>query len=109
MPKYKITEVDNTGTLSLREQPNIVYIPGGASAKTDPILCTSFDELDNISGVIKTDASFLLAKRLLSLGMQVLYQGFAVSNNAITIDATDWKKLEDKNLLSNISFLYIDS
>lgn len=104
MPKYKITEVDNTGTLSLREQPNIVYIPGGASAKTDPILCTSFDTLDNISGVLKTDASFLLAKRLLSLGMQVLYQGFEVSNKAITIGEDDWKKLEDKNLY-NFRFL----
>jgi len=104
MPKYKITEVDNTGSLTLSEQPNIVYIPGGASAKTEPILCENFDKLDNISGVDKTDASFLLAKRLLSLGMQVLYQGFEVSEGEITIAEADWKKLEDKNLY-NFRFL----
>ena len=104
MPKYKITEVDNTGSLTLSEQPNIVYIPGGASAKTEPILCETFDKLDNIAGVTKTDGSFLLAKRLLNLGMQVLYQGFVVSEGAITISSDDWAKLQDKNLY-NFRFL----
>ena len=86
MPKYKITEVDNTGSLTLSEQPNIVYIPGGASAKTEPILCESRADLENIEG-LNEDASYLLAKRLLNLGMQVLYQGFELTGNEASISS----------------------
>ena len=75
MPKYKIKEVDNTGSLTLAEQPNIVYIPGASSEKTEPIPVKTVDELRAING-LEQDDSYLLAKKLLGLGMQVLYQGF---------------------------------
>ena len=38
MPKYKIYEIDETGSVASTEQPNIVYIPGASSAKTSPKL-----------------------------------------------------------------------
>jgi len=109
MPKYKITEVDNTGSLTLAEQPNVVYIPGGASAKTKPVLFKDASKLTadafDISGLTLTDDDSLkLAKKLLTLGMQVLYQGFVVSSGAITISSDDWALLQDKNLY-NIRFL----
>lgn len=109
MPKYKITEVDNTGSLTLAEQPNVVYIPGGASAKTKPVLFKDASKLTadafDISGLTLTDDDSLkLAKKLLTLGMQVLYQGFVVSSDAITISSDDWALLQDKNLY-NIRFL----
>ena len=104
MPKYKITEVDDTGAITLSEQPNIVYIPGAASAKTEPKLCRSISELQAIEGLAEDD-SYFLAHKLLSLGMQVLYQGFvADSAGDITIEADDWAKLQDKNLY-NVRFL----
>ena len=106
MPKYKIYEVDNTGSLQLGAQPNIVYIPGAASKKTEPQLITRVDALDSaFPGVTLTkDDSYLLATKLLSLGMQVLYQGFALVEGDITITTDDWKALEDKNLY-NVRFL----
>ena len=91
MPKYKITEVDNTGSLTLSEQPNIVYIPGAASQKTEPTLLKTPYDLSNSSeeggmkekyGLLEDD-SYLLAKKLLNLGMQVLYQGFERTGNVI--------------------------
>ena len=100
MPKYKITEVDNTGSLSLNEQSNVVFIPGkGTDGAKEPTLCRTKAELDNLA--ISQDGSYFLALRLISLGMQVLYKPcLAVtidSVNTIRIDEEDWKALEDKN------------
>ena len=107
MPKYKIYETDATGEFQLTEQPNIVYIPGSATKKTDPELFKSVDELSKgatKNGYNASTASYLLAVRLLQLGMQVLYQGFVLANETIEITAEDWKALEDKNLY-NVRFL----
>ena len=96
MPKYKITEQDNTGSFSLNEQPNIVYIPGAAksSVKTSAKLYnTASDFLKDIDEYT-TDTSFYLALQLLRLGMQVVYQGFplhsgttVIYNNTFTINS----------------------
>ena len=75
MPKYKITEVDNTGSLSLNEQSNVVYIPGGGVRKYAK-LCKTQKELDDMIGSSDKDSSYYLASRLISLGMQVLYEMF---------------------------------
>ena len=120
MPKYKITEVDNTGSLSLNEQPNVVYIPGAATSsasgwtEAEPVLVKSAAALEALSEApasgdtrnytLTKDASYLIASRLLSLGMQVLYQPFKATSDAITITSDDWKALEDKNLY-NVRFL----
>lgn len=104
MPKYKIREVDNTGVPVTREQPNIVYIPGAANAGVGPTLCKTLAELTAMTG-LKDDNSYKLAKKLLGLGMQVVYQGFKEeSDGTISISAADWKALEDKNLY-NVRFL----
>ena len=104
MPKYKITEVDNTGSLSLNEQPNIVYIPGGGVRKYAK-LCKTQKELDDMIGSSAKDSSYYLASRLISLGMQVLYEMFqTTAGGTINITAEDWQALQDKNLY-DIRFL----
>ena len=84
MPKYKITEVDNTGAPFQVSEPNIVYIPGSSkvATATEPRpakLYRSWPELKASTvaeGYDVKDASYALARRLLELGMQVIYQGF---------------------------------
>lgn len=92
MPKFKLTEIDNTGSIQLNPITNVVYIPGKASAKMDrPELCSSVNDLAKLAsdkGLVD-DLSYKLAKRCLQLGMQVLYQGFLASSSEIT-----WKKGE---------------
>ena len=99
MPKVKITEIDNTGSLQLNPITNVVYIPGKSSSKTEPILCSSVNDLAKIGepyldaeetktnpnyiGLVH-DLSYYLAKRCLQLGMQVLYQGFLGNGSAMT-------------------------
>ena len=81
MPKIKNEELDFTSSISLPEESNVVYIPGGAGEKTKPMLFTSLRKFDSYikEGVLLEDLSVTLAKRLLALGMQVLYQGFTVT------------------------------
>ena len=99
MPKYKIREEDNTGTLELGQQPNVIYVPGAASEKTAPKMYTSLSAFKADVGTVYTaDDSALLAMQLLRLGMHVLYQGFVATEGAISIEEDDWKELEDKNL-----------
>lgn len=80
MPKQRITEIDNTGVTLSFVGLNTVYIPGGTSSvsKTKPILYTSYAKfLDDVQ--VKNyadDKSFKMAKRLLQLGLPVLYQAF---------------------------------
>ena len=78
MPKIKITEIDNTGSTQFTPITNVVYIPGAANAKTEPLYCASISALEGFKGTygLLDDLSFKLAKRLLRLGMQVVYQGF---------------------------------
>jgi len=87
MPKIKITEIDNTGSIQLNPITNVVFIPGKAASKmTKPVLCSSVSELSNLKeakGLIE-DTSYKLAKRLIQLGMQVLYQGFVASGTSVT-------------------------
>lgn len=106
MPKYKITEIDNTGNTSYDILSNVVYIPGAATKVGDPTLCSTIAELDKVVNISKDDLSYKLAKHCIQLGMQVLYQGFVVDENSksITISSDDWKKLRDKALY-NIKFL----
>ena len=106
MPKYKIREIDNTGSTSLSEQPNIVYVPGAAksSSKTKAKLYTS--SISFLADIDKytLDLSFYLALRLLKLGMQVVYQGFpltsgevSISDNKFTINSIEYT-IKDKNI-----------
>lgn len=113
MPKYKITEVDNTGSLSLNEQSNVVFIPGKGSPldiAKGPTLCRTKAELDKLlenSGDTH-DASYYIALRLISLGMQVLYKVCLVVTHegvdSIRMAEEDWEALKDKNLY-DIRFL----
>ena len=92
MPKFKLTEIDNTGSIQLNPITNVVYIPGKANAKMDkPELCSSVNDLTTLASTkgLVDDLSYKLAKRCLQLGMQVLYQGFLASSSSIT-----WKKGE---------------
>lgn len=106
MPKYKITEIDNTGNSSYDILSNVVYIPGAATEKVGPTLCSTVAELDALANITKGDLSYELAKHCIRLGMKVLYQGFVIdtSTESLGITADDWKRLEDKALY-NIRFL----
>lgn len=86
MPKVKITEIDNTGNLQLNPITNVVYIPGAAAAKTEPLFCGSVNALDTYASEksLTNDLSFKLARRLLQLGMQVIYQGFTTKGGTTT-------------------------
>lgn len=87
MPKVKITETDNTGSATLNPITNVVFIPGKAGTKMkEPVLLSSLNELSNAitkHGLVD-DLSLKLAKRLIQLGMQVLYQGFEGNGDTIT-------------------------
>lgn len=87
MPKVKITETDNTGSATLNPITNVVFIPGKAGTKMEePVPLSSLNELSNAitkHGLVD-DLSLKLAKRLIQLGMQVLYQGFAGNGDTIT-------------------------
>ena len=82
MPKQRITEIDNTGVTLSFVGLNTVYIPGGTSSasKTKPVLYTSYAKfLEDADVQVKNyadDKSFKMAKRLLQLGLPVLYQAF---------------------------------
>lgn len=108
MPKIRITEVDNTGAVQLPSGSNVVYIPGGftttgTETKTSPKLYFTKNALveDVETKGYTDDLSLKMAKRLLELGLPVLYQGFKVTNGSISID---WPTLEDRNLY-DIRFL----
>lgn len=108
MPKVKITETDNTGSPTLNPITNVVFIPGKAGTKMEePVLLSSSNELSKAiaeHGLVD-DLSLKLAKRLIQLGMQVLYQGFAENEEGgITISSDDWALLSDKALY-DIRFL----
>lgn len=76
MPKVKITETDNTGSVQLGSTSNVVYIPGvSKTSNVAPKLYTSVKEFDNDKDLFIEENSFKLARRLLQLGMQVLYEG----------------------------------
>ena len=84
MPKIRIREVDNTGTVSSSEIPNVVYIPGPAAEAVDPELFTSAKAFNNAihatgSKYSAGSLSEKMAYHLLSLGMHVLYEGVEVS------------------------------
>lgn len=105
MPKIKITESDNTGTTLLDQVSNVVYVPGAIATTgtkaIDPVLFSSVTAFDKVASSYADDLSHKLARRLIQAGMQVLYEGFVLSNNIITID---WTKLQDKALY-DIRFL----
>lgn len=109
MPKTQIKEIDSTGLAPFVLASNVVYIPGvGSDNGGAPVLCETVKELDAVTGLTE-DGSYRLAKRLIRLGMKVLYQTFKNTNTTegkteISISADDWKKLEDRNLY-DIRFL----
>lgn len=88
MPKQRIKEIDNTGVALQFVGLNTVYIPGGTGklSKTDPILYTSYSKfIEAVSEYeYADDKSFKMAKRLLQLGLPVLYQGFPLNNLSYT-------------------------
>ena len=108
MPKFKIREVDNTGIASLPSISNVVYIPGAALNPVEPKLFTTASAFRDEVGEGKAyihDLSSDLAHHLLTLGMQVVYEGFVVESGdsgsypkLVGLDATAWKRLEDKRL-----------
>lgn len=80
MPKVQITEVDNTGAIQLDSTSNVVYISGLASGSAkEPKLFDSLAKFKEEEGYVD-DGSYKLAKRLLQLGMQVLYEGVTASS-----------------------------
>ena len=86
MPKVKIVERDLTGSLQLGTESNIVYIPGCGTEETKPFLVNSIYELEENEyykeeKIDKTDLSYKLMRRLLQLGMPVLYQLFTASSS----------------------------
>lgn len=104
MPKTQIKEIDSTGLAPFVLASNVVYIPGVGTAKGDPVLCETVKELDAVAGLgLTKDGSYRLAKRLIRLGMKVLYQTFENTSTTqdvteISISSDDWEKLEDRNL-----------
>ena len=84
MPIRKITETDITGDVQVTSASNTVYIPGKA-IDTDngvaPRLFKTAAEFD-AEKVYVDDLSHKLAKRLLKLGMYVLYEGCKVPSAA---------------------------
>lgn len=82
MPIRKITETDITGDVQVTSAPNTVYIPGKAMDTTNglkPRIFKTAAEFDAAEGYVD-DLSHKLAKRLLQLGMYVLYEGCKVPN-----------------------------
>lgn len=123
MPKYRITEIDATGIVNLDPITNVVYIPGELSSDIDvtsdeyktlskPILYSTIKSLNanvevtegsNLKDGYKKSLSLSLARHLIRLGMQVLYQG-VVKSAGVESFAIDWNNLKDKNLY-DIRFL----
>ena len=109
MPKIRIREIDNTGTPTLGEIPNVVYIPGKADEDVEPKLftsakafadaCCSDDATVNMGYHYET-LSATLAHHLLKRGMQVLFQGFKLPNansgDEPSIPNIPWDDLADK-------------
>ena len=84
MPKIRIREVDNTGTVSSSEVPNVVYIPGPAASAVAPELFTNAKAFNNAihaegSKYSQGSMSEKMAYHLLTLGMHVLYEGVEVA------------------------------
>lgn len=84
MPKIRIREVDNTGTVSSSEVPNVVYIPGPAVEAVAPKLFTNAKAFNNAihadgSKYSPGSLSEKMAYHLLTLGMHVLYEGVEVA------------------------------
>lgn len=108
MPKIQITESDNTGTSSLSQTSNVVYVPGAVASTSTagiaPALFTSLSAFDAVKASYADDLSRKLARRLLMSGMQVLYEGFVATSGAITIASTSWTRLQDRSLY-DIRFL----
>ena len=109
MPKIRIREVDNTGAVSSSEIPNVVYIPGPAEG-TDAVAPKLFTNAKAFHNAIHADDSGYevdslsekMAYHLLTLGMQVIYEGVPVDALSGEPDAatwtTVWNNLVDKNL-----------
>lgn len=101
MPKIKIHEKDNTGTPSLGEISNVVYVPGKAIVNVEPKLFTTAKDFDKAftdgTGYIE-DLSAKMAHHLLKIGMHVCYEGFkvesasstSINNNEFTIDEIEY-------------------
>ena len=99
MPKIRTKEIDNTGTVSSPEIPNVVYIPGptGTGSAIAPTLFTSVKKFDDkiADGTYEQGLSVQMAHHLLTLGMHVLYEGVEVSgssdykdiDNSVDVDA----------------------
>jgi len=115
MPKTQIKEIDSTGLAPFVLASNVVYVPGATTSAVEPTLCETVAQLDAVPGIVKAGAknqsySYILAKRLIRLGLKVLFQGFVASqpvvdgDYSISISANDWKRLEDRNLY-DIRFL----
>lgn len=87
MPKIRIREVDNTGTVSSSEIPNVVYIPGPAAEEAvGPELFTSAKAFNNAihatgSKYSPGSLSEKMAYHLLLLGMHVLYEGLELESS----------------------------
>lgn len=92
MPKVKIVETDVTGVENSGEQPNIVYIPGAIASgvKSAPKLYQGLSAFLSDKSLYIEDLSYLLAKRLLKLGMQVVYQGFPLSAQTSSISSNQF-------------------
>lgn len=86
MPKIRIKEIDTTGINSLPSTSNVVYIPGAASVAVEPVLFTSPRKfkaaLDAEGTKYIPDDSSKLAYHLLTLGLQVLYEGFVLGDGS---------------------------
>lgn len=114
MPKIRIREVDNTGTVSPSEVPNVVYIPGPAlTDAVAPKLFTNAKAFHNEvhasgSGYELDSLSEKMAYHLLTLGMHVIYEGVEVDSVTGEPDSETWSdvwdRLVDKNLF-DVRFL----
>lgn len=118
MPKIRITETDNTGTIQLSENQSIVYIPvlsnkpaeqGEDKVHVGPVLFASASALEAAKGDYVCDDgdarghthscyNFAVAKRLASLGMPVLIEGFASVDELLVEGKDSLSGLSDKTL-----------
>lgn len=101
MPKVKIVEKDLTGSLQLREESNVVYIPGLGAAAGNPVLINNLAELKEelkaggkLNGADENCHSLKLAKRLLKLGMPVLYQLFVGTTQDTPVEGEFFAPIE---------------
>ena len=119
MPKQRLREIDNTGTVSSPETPNIVYIPGPASSAKKPVLFTNINDFKKAltDNTYDNGLSAKMAYHLLTLGMYVLYEGVLTqsgagtpvdlsnsvainSSNKFTIDGVEFTIAADKTTVS---------